>query len=290
MKCPTCKTPMDQVSKTDIAIDVCPKCGGTFLDKSELNVLATGLAGNIEYCSIDKDAHRDRFPARFCPRCAGQEMTKINLLAFSDVIFDHCLACGGFYLDKGELKEMNAYLRELSPTGTGDEYRGHRAGCLVTAYKLPHVVEAPNFGAFGASFELTPATNVWIYAYFKNPLNLGLRIFREKWTAKLAKLLGLFGKQDIQTDNREFDRAYVVQGDRPVEIKRLLAGEVSHAMLDFVAQKSAVYTQPGTLEVFDTHVLYAEGPYSGRIEENLAQAADRLMDELARIAGLFETA
>lgn len=37
--CPVCNTFMDEVSKTGILIDVCPKCKGVWLDRGELNQL-----------------------------------------------------------------------------------------------------------------------------------------------------------------------------------------------------------------------------------------------------------
>lgn len=38
-QCPVCSTFMDEVSKTGILIDVCPKCKGVWLDRGELNQL-----------------------------------------------------------------------------------------------------------------------------------------------------------------------------------------------------------------------------------------------------------
>lgn len=37
--CPSCSVIMDEVSKTGILIDVCPKCKGVWLDRGELNQL-----------------------------------------------------------------------------------------------------------------------------------------------------------------------------------------------------------------------------------------------------------
>ena len=43
---------MQQVREPDFTIDVCPSYGGRFLAKAELNALATGLSGDIEFCSV----------------------------------------------------------------------------------------------------------------------------------------------------------------------------------------------------------------------------------------------
>jgi Zn-finger nucleic acid-binding protein len=55
---------METVKEPDITVDRCAACGGIFLDKNELNVLATGMSGDIEYCSIDKDTHADTHKPR----------------------------------------------------------------------------------------------------------------------------------------------------------------------------------------------------------------------------------
>ena len=88
LRCPNCKTIMERHPEPDVTIDVCPSCGGTFLDKNELNVLATGMSGDIEYCSIDRTTDKDKFPTRLCPKCSEQEMEKVYLLSYSDIVFD----------------------------------------------------------------------------------------------------------------------------------------------------------------------------------------------------------
>ncbi|MDX1708923.1 MAG: zf-TFIIB domain-containing protein [Desulfobacterales bacterium] len=60
--------------------------------------------------------HKDNFPKCSCPKCQSQKMKKINLLRLSDIIFDFCPKCEGFFLDKGELDAMNAELEKWSET------------------------------------------------------------------------------------------------------------------------------------------------------------------------------
>ena len=98
ISCPNCGCAMQQKEYPDVTTDVCSSCGGVFLDKGELNAIAVGMGGDIEYCSIDAGRHADRFETRICPKCPGEKMQKINLLRLSDLIFDYCPACGGFWL------------------------------------------------------------------------------------------------------------------------------------------------------------------------------------------------
>ncbi len=131
-KCPHCQSEMKYLKEPDMSIDRCSSCGGLFLEKGELNALASSMKGDIEYNSIQSsDDITAKFPIRDCPKCSGQKMEKVNLLAFSDIIFDHCPSCESFFLDKGELKEMNEYLKNLTPHDVEQEYRGYRDGHLV---------------------------------------------------------------------------------------------------------------------------------------------------------------
>ena len=133
---------MKQDVAGDITTEVCPKCGGVFLDKGELNILATGIKGDIELCSIDNDFHEDRFQQRSCPKCEAQQMTKVNLLRLSDLIFDYCWKCEGFFLDMGEIQAMNRELKSLTPNKSAEEYRATHSNHLVRIDQTTDVVDA----------------------------------------------------------------------------------------------------------------------------------------------------
>ena len=64
MNCPSCNARMEKVTEPDITTDVCQNCSAIFLDKGEVNALATALAGDIEYCSIDQDRHKENHRRR----------------------------------------------------------------------------------------------------------------------------------------------------------------------------------------------------------------------------------
>ena len=89
LQCPHCNTGMYKVVEPEISTDVCPNCKGVWLEKGEINILASGMAGNIEYCSIDDKTHVDRFPVRRCPKCPDQNLKKSTYLAIqkSSLIF-----------------------------------------------------------------------------------------------------------------------------------------------------------------------------------------------------------
>ncbi len=279
---------MEIVSEPDIQVDLCPKCGGRFLDKGELDALATGMAGEIEYCSIDTDPHEDTFTTRVCPKCPDQEMQKVNLLRFSELIFDHCPSCNGFFLDKGETARMNVELAELSGASSGEEFRGTIGDHLVRVNKLRNVI--------GSEFQSQGVDYFQVVVYLRAPLNVGLRISKEPWTAKLAKLFGLFKRQDIEVGDEAFDAAFVVQGEEESQVRNLLSPELRAALLDFNARKPSLFSESvlsgptsksvrGSLTVWDNRIEYREGPYAmSKAKPN----TDATVGDLLNLAALFE--
>ena len=78
------------------------------------------MSGNIEYCSIDDKEHEDKFAARSCPVCPDQPMRKIDLLAYTDTIFDYCPSCEGFYPLVPMIYETTSLLRLVLGRGGFD--------------------------------------------------------------------------------------------------------------------------------------------------------------------------
>lgn len=57
--CPICSIPMDEVSKSGVVIDVCPRCKGVWLDRGELNRLLESVRGyRNEYEDSYEKQHR----------------------------------------------------------------------------------------------------------------------------------------------------------------------------------------------------------------------------------------
>ncbi len=301
MNCPNCKSEMSKIKERDITIDRCEKCGGIFLDKGELNILATGMAGDIEFCSIDDNIHKDKFGVRNCPKCSclfqnlknseiktcDQKMRKVNLLSHSDTIFDFCPKCEGFFLDKRELETMNLELEELTKNKQPEEYRGHKENHLVRLDKIKDVVMT-GFGPFPYTQNIC---FLRMSVYFEKPLGIGLRIYSEKQTEKLSKLFGLFKGQDTQIGDEELDRAFIIQGKDKQKIKILLSSkEIKKELLNFVLDKPKILTTPSRIEITDRRIILTEGPYIGSgnynydIENDPSGAATRAI----KLALLFE--
>lgn len=148
-----------------------------FLDKGELNSLATGMAGDIKLCCLDGSVPDDVAPARRCPRCPDMSMEKVSLLSCLDLVLDLCPECQGFYLDRGEAGQMNAVLREVVHSQTGMEFRGDIDGRLV---RIDNVNGSATVALEpGRENTVIPTVSIIVTVFLKMPLGLGLRITSE---------------------------------------------------------------------------------------------------------------
>lgn len=287
LTCPNCQTQMQQRKEPDLSVESCPKCGSVFLDKGELNAFATGMAGDIEYCSIDQKEHTDHFPLRVCPKCPKTTMRKIALLSASHLIFDFCPQCEGFFLDQGEIEAMNIELAKFTKDKAQGEYRGYLEGRLVVVDKLEEVMIAQNLGGLYTTAEST--TSIRISVYLKKPLEVGLRLYSEKWTDKLLKIFHLFRKQDIQTGFKELDQSFIIQGTEEKKVCELLSCPVLQKdLLRFSQERPKIYKRPGTLEIWDNRLVYLEGPYLDEVQYDIEKDPAKILERMQILAGLFE--
>ena len=275
---------MKQDVAGDITTEVCPKCGGVFLDKGELNILATGIKGDIELCSIDNDFHEDRFQQRSCPKCEAQQMTKVNLLRLSDLIFDYCWKCEGFFLDMGEIQAMNRELKSLTPNKSAEEYRATHSNHLVRIDQTTDVVDA----GFGGISKLAFAGYIRVSVFFSKEMPPSIRVFQEVWPMRLAKGLGLFWGQDIKTEDEQFDAIFRVQGQDEKNIAKHLDDEARKLLLEFSRARRSIYIRSGSLEITSSGVVYVEGPYTPHGMDDIVERSMPLINELVEIAGKIE--
>jgi Zn-finger nucleic acid-binding protein len=275
---------MKQDVAGDITTEVCPKCGGVFLDKGELNILATGIKGDIELCSIDNDFHEDRFQQRSCPKCDAQQMAKVNLLRLSDLIFDYCWKCEGFFLDMGEIQAMNRELKSLTPNKSAEEYRATHSNHLV---RIDQTTDVADSGFAGVS-RLAFAGYIRVSVFFSKEMPPSIRVFQEVWPMRLAKGLGLFWGQDIKTEDEQFDAIFRVQGQDAKAIARHLDDEARKLLLQFATGRRSIYSLTGSLEITSSGVVYIEGPYTPHGMDDIVERSMPLINELVEIAGKIE--
>lgn len=287
--CPSCANKMQEEKEPDIVVDVCSNCGGRFFDRNELNIIATGLSGDIEYCSVDEESHEDRYPSRKCPKCDDQTMRKINLLGHSDIIFDYCPECGGIFLDQGEIQAMNYELENLTKDKKAEEYRGSINNHLVRLDKLNAV---RFFDPTGTGLFTSPVGVKYLRmsVYYNTPLDYGIRISSEKWKDKFLKAIHLFKEQDIVIGNEELDSRLIIQGEKTEKIKSLLSKqEVQDNLITFLARKPKMVYNPVTLEILDNRIVCSEGPYRKRVDYDAEEDHNGVVESMISLAEMIES-
>lgn len=134
--CPRCKATLTTVLKDGVEIEECSGCGGIWLDANEL----TGLIGGVESQAIDNVQHEDNDDGPvavalketdgiICPKCDAQKLISFIYDGDTGIELDTCPSCGGLWLDKNELKQieffadMNKSTKLAELTGQGLQTR-----------------------------------------------------------------------------------------------------------------------------------------------------------------------
>ncbi|MBI3548849.1 MAG: zf-TFIIB domain-containing protein [Elusimicrobia bacterium] len=101
LDCPKCPfTPMEPVQLDDLELDECPKCGGRWYDLGELAKSAKEPQKFERACN--GGLLKPRPGTAICPHC-GDTMTNGGLVS-EHLRVDYCQECGGFWLDKSEIR------------------------------------------------------------------------------------------------------------------------------------------------------------------------------------------
>ncbi|MBI3924915.1 MAG: zf-TFIIB domain-containing protein [Armatimonadetes bacterium] len=125
MQCPRCRKNLDTVRLSELSIELCPGCEGSFYDFGELSrvfahsegqvlrsrLRATLVAEEREEIDLDRPAE--------CPRC-GQAMERNRYLSDCPVVVDQCPQ-HGVWLDDGELGRLMDHLAETVGDGKGKD-------------------------------------------------------------------------------------------------------------------------------------------------------------------------
>lgn len=125
--CPKCQVAFEVVRTTFAEIDLCPRCGGVFLDPGE-GVATDGADSDGSFLVTDGRAKLLRTSEFKCPSTA-HHVTTMNLYTIGDgshaIEFEHCPACQGYFLDKGEgpaLEALDALEGVEVTSGTGARF------------------------------------------------------------------------------------------------------------------------------------------------------------------------
>jgi Zn-finger nucleic acid-binding protein len=119
--CVKCNSILDRAAFQGLEVDLCPKCGGLWLDRGEitqasklpetelsrLRELLRGQAGPPPVPTENKAP---------CPACEGN----LSEVLLGTVHVDYCATCHGIFLDRGELHQaieaVRARGRDTTPS------------------------------------------------------------------------------------------------------------------------------------------------------------------------------
>lgn len=112
---------MRTIEYEGVEIETCPVCEGEWLDADELRQIVQTVERKF---TSDQIATVDRLNKKLfrtsgggrerlrCPKCREQKLVPFNYASSSGVILDKCPACGGIWLDRGELELVHALVEE----------------------------------------------------------------------------------------------------------------------------------------------------------------------------------
>jgi len=106
MRCPKCRTDMEQIMIDDTEIDRCLTCHGLWFDDGELSKLRTREAAAVlDIGDVKTGKKQNEIEHYRCPRCAGP-MNRLVDPEQTHIWFEQCDSCGGSFFDAGELTDL----------------------------------------------------------------------------------------------------------------------------------------------------------------------------------------
>ena len=103
--CLKCTSVLDKARIDEIEVDLCPRCGGLWLDHGEIERLARKQTGEIDRLRKLLAARKGPPPVpseitNSCPSCTSN-MREVKIAGALTI--DYCSRCKGVFLDRGEI-------------------------------------------------------------------------------------------------------------------------------------------------------------------------------------------
>jgi Zn-finger nucleic acid-binding protein len=110
--CIKCQETMVPRLVEEVEVDLCPGCHGLWLDRDEIHALGAKSDVVLEglRVAVQAEANQPEAPtttAQPCPACHG----KLSVASLGTFSVEHCMECGGLFLDRGELDKVMALTR-----------------------------------------------------------------------------------------------------------------------------------------------------------------------------------
>jgi Zn-finger nucleic acid-binding protein len=106
MRCPKCRSDMEQIEIDGTEIDRCSSCHGLWFDDGELSkVRNKEAAAAIDIGDVAIGKAQNKIENYRCPRCAGT-MNRLVDAEQPHIWFEQCDSCHGSFFDAGELRDL----------------------------------------------------------------------------------------------------------------------------------------------------------------------------------------
>ena len=116
--CVKCTSVLDKARIEDIEVDLCPRCGGLWLDHGEAERLARKMDSELDRLRRLLVGGRNGPPpiptdaAATCPACTSS----MKEVALGAIHLDYCTRCKGIFLDRGEIDAALALVKDSKAT------------------------------------------------------------------------------------------------------------------------------------------------------------------------------
>ena len=106
MRCPKCRSDMEQIMIESIEVDRCSACHGLWFDSGELSKLRNKeAAAALDIGDVVTGKKQNEIEHYRCPRCAGP-MNRLVDPKQPHIWFEQCGSCHGSFFDAGELTDL----------------------------------------------------------------------------------------------------------------------------------------------------------------------------------------
>ncbi len=106
MRCPKCRSDMEQIVIDGVEVDRCSSCHGLWFDDGELSKLGNKkAAAALDIGDVATGKKQNEIEYYRCPRCAGP-MNRLVDPAQTHIWFERCGNCRGSFFDAGELTDL----------------------------------------------------------------------------------------------------------------------------------------------------------------------------------------
>jgi PAT family beta-lactamase induction signal transducer AmpG len=107
MRCPKCRSDMEQIEYEGTEVDRCTTCNGIWFDAGEIEQLRSKQAAASIDTGDSKTGKQSNTIDRYrCPRCSGA-MVKMVDATQPHIWYETCSSCHGSFFDAGEFRDLS---------------------------------------------------------------------------------------------------------------------------------------------------------------------------------------